>query len=223
MSNPWRLAKSLERLRTEVNTMVPGRDKSSDGTIGDAAHASRSSDHNPWVMDGKMGVVTGMDITHNPARGLDVHAMAERVRLSRDPRIKYIISNRRIASFDKDWKWRPYSGKNPHDHHAHFSVRQDKKLYDDVSDWVIEGNGFVAPEVRPEPTPESTKPLLVRGNKGDAVEELQKLLGFGPKDADAIFGPKTEAAVKKAQKSLGLVADGKVGRSTWAALLKKVA
>lgn len=45
----WRLARGLEHLRAQVNTKWSNRSKDSDGSIGDEAHASRSSDHNPWV------------------------------------------------------------------------------------------------------------------------------------------------------------------------------
>src|SRR5215472_9581086 len=61
----WRVAKSLARLRTQINDAFPQRSKSSDGTIGDAAHASRSSDHNPWIVDDGIGVVSAFDVTHD--------------------------------------------------------------------------------------------------------------------------------------------------------------
>ena len=85
----WRVAKSLETLRRQVNDMAPGRSTASDGTIGDQSHQIRNSDHNPNADN----VVTAMDITHDPAHGVDAGAMAEMLRLSQDPRIKYIISN----------------------------------------------------------------------------------------------------------------------------------
>lgn len=221
MAVNWRLAKALERLRSEVNAAVPGRDKSSDGSIGDAEHASRSSDHNPWVMDGKMGVVTAIDITHNPARGLDAHALAEKLRLSGDGRLKYIISNRRIASYDKEnWKWRPYSGKNPHDHHCHISVRSAKTLYDDASPWGIDTDNTVPIPIEHRPPEVAKDPVLAKGSKGDAVEALQKLLGFKDKDVDGDFGGKTFDAVKSFQRKSKLVVDGRVGPATWAALRK---
>src|SRR5437660_11202884 len=123
----WRLAKCLETLRTEVNAKWPNRHKDSDGTIGDESHQGRESDHNPWVQDGAMGVVTAMDITHDPANGLDSEQLAEALRKSKDPRIKYIISNRKIASSETSpWDWRPYTGANPHNHHVHISVKSDK-------------------------------------------------------------------------------------------------
>ena len=93
----WRLAKCLETLRTEVDAKWPNRSKQSDGTIGDESHKKSDSDHNPWVLDGAVGVVTAIDITHDPAHGLDSERLAEYLRRSKDPRIKYIVSNHKIA------------------------------------------------------------------------------------------------------------------------------
>lgn len=66
---------------------------------------------------------------------------------------------------------------------------------------------------------ETTKPTLKRGDSGDAVVDLQRLL-FGLV-ADGIFGPKTEAAVRRFQERRGVPATGVVDASTWAALLPK--
>ena len=139
---PWRVAKALLALREQVNAMAPNRRKKSDGTIGDAAHASRASDHNPWVRDAGVGVVTGMDITHDPAGGCDAGALANALLASRDPRIKYVIFNRRIASHLRKgaaapFEWRPYGGSNPHTHHVHISVREMKTAYDATDLWTI--------------------------------------------------------------------------------------
>ncbi len=134
----WRVAASLEVLRKQLNAKFPNRKKDWDGGIGDEAHASRDSDHNPWVKDGGIGVVTARDFTHDPAGGVDSHAMAEQLRISRDHRIKYIISNRRICSSTvSPWSWRPYHGANPHDHHVHVSVLAERKFYDDEAPWEI--------------------------------------------------------------------------------------
>ena len=57
--------------------------------------------------------------------------------------------------------------------------------------------------------------LLKKGSKGDAVKELQKILGCRP---DGVFGSTTESLVKKWQSDHGLVADGIVGDKTWAAM-----
>jgi hypothetical protein len=90
----WRLARSLVVLRDQVNKAAPNRRKGSDGTIGNAAHRNRESDHNP----DQQGVVRALDITHDPQNGMDAGRLAEALRVSKDPRIKYIISNRRIAT-----------------------------------------------------------------------------------------------------------------------------
>ena len=138
----WRVAVSLNTLLGQVNAMAPGRSKASDGSIGDPAHQSRNSDHNPWIVDGGVGVVTARDFTHDPAHGCDANQIAEKIRASRDPRVKYIIWNRRIASSSPiggvaAWEWRRYTGANGHTHHVHLSVKSDKANYDSAAPWAI--------------------------------------------------------------------------------------
>ena len=134
----WRLAKSLEELRRQVNAKWPKRSRTHDGSIGDAKHASRHSDHNPHVKDGRQGVVTAIDITHDTTHGPTISRLAEALRASRDHRIKYLICNGKICSYTKDpWKWRRYTGTNPHDKHLHVSVRGLKSLYDNTQSWII--------------------------------------------------------------------------------------
>jgi hypothetical protein len=136
----WRVARSLLVLRDQVNQAAPRRNKASDGTIGDAAHCRRQSDHNPWVRDGNIGVVTAMDITHDVSGGCDAGTIAESIRGSRDPRVKYIIWNRRIANSspingNPAWTWRNYTGSNPHNKHCHISVKSDKSSFDSTLPW----------------------------------------------------------------------------------------
>ena len=216
----WRLAKSLERLRAQVNAAVPGRSKSSDGSIGDAAHASRASDHNPYIKDKNgVGVVRAIDITHDPKGGFDSYTFANHLRKTGDKRIRYIISNYHIANPGQPW--RKYSGSNPHDHHVHISVSESASLYDDASDWDI-GLGKastvsqVIAAVAAALTPAKPAALKV-GSKGAAVKELQVLLGVV---SDGDFGPFTEKAVRAFQKERGLVVDGIAGPYTIEALKK---
>lgn len=137
-----RLAYSLETLRSQINAAYPKRNKASDGWIGDAKHAARPSDHNPNAQ----GVVCGLDITDHPGY-LDIHALADHIRLNRHPNLKYIISNRRIASAKDNWKWRPYTGTNPHSKHVHFSVgvgtdgKSKPGTYDDSTPWKLQKAG----------------------------------------------------------------------------------
>jgi hypothetical protein len=156
--------------------------------------------------------VTALDITHDPQGGCDSYALAESMLKSRDRRIKYIISNRRIAAGTdgpQPWAWRPYNGTNPHNHHVHISVKADRTYYDDTSPWTFDATPSpVKIYVVPRPT-------LRRGSKGDDVRRLQSLLAVG---VDGEFGPKTEGSVKQFQVRKKLTADGIVGPQTWGAL-----
>lgn len=156
MAPTWRLALSLDQLRAEVNRSAPARSKASDGTIGDAAHAARTSDHNPWVRDEGLGVVTALDLTHDPAHGFNAAAFAEWLRLrcktGREKRVKYIISNRRIASAINAWAWRPYDGLNAHKKHCHVSVLSTKSMFDSKAKWTW-GDTVATPKPAPKPTP----------------------------------------------------------------------
>lgn len=119
----WKLAPCLVQLRTQINAAYPDRSKGSDGTIGDEAHAASKSEHNP----DPDGTVRAIDITHDPAHGLDGNRLAAQLVTSRDSRILYVIWNRRIArSYSKPgipaWSWAPYAGLNAHKTHVHVSV-----------------------------------------------------------------------------------------------------
>ena len=130
----WTLAEALVTLRHEVDALFPGRSKVSDGTLGDTAHAARKSDHNP----DSGGVVRAWDCTRDVVDGVDVaEFLAEWLRATRDPRVKYVIFRRRIFSSSIDaWQWRPYDGLNAHEHHCHISVMPAPKG-DDGHPWGI--------------------------------------------------------------------------------------
>lgn len=142
----WRVAGSLIRLRDQINAFAPNRSKASDGTIGDAAHAGSASDHNP----NSAGVVCALDITHHPAGGLDAHRLADHLISNRNSQLKYVVSNRRIASALTGWRWIPYNGSNPHTSHIHISVGigndgASRPPYDGTQDWSINYNGATTP------------------------------------------------------------------------------
>jgi hypothetical protein len=123
------VARGLDQLLAEVDASAPNRSKVSDGSIGDAAHQSTVSDHNPHCQG---WVVTARDFTHDPVGGFDAHAFAAWLRRrckgeillngQREIRVKYLISLGRIASPGSGFEWRSYSGSNPHDKHVHVSV-----------------------------------------------------------------------------------------------------
>jgi len=196
----WRLAKSIDVLRSQINNLYPDRRKSSDGTIGDEAHASRSSDHNPWVKDGKIGVVTAIDFTNDPEHGIDAGDLAELLLASRDHRIKYIISNRRIANSSKTggaaaWAWRSYSGANPHTKHMHLSVKSAKKSYDDTRPWKLEVKPKADMKV-PLPTPAPPVDPAVRGDPDIwHTQRRLKAMNYNPGGLDGIWGGNTAGAI----------------------------
>ena len=126
---PW-LSKGAARLRRDINTLHPDRDKTSDGWIGDTTHSNRVSDHNP---DPNTGVVRALDVD----RDLDLadkdaswtlaeHLRQQALKKQDRGRLAYIIHMGQIASPKRDklgrpWRWRPYKGPNPHRGHIHIS------------------------------------------------------------------------------------------------------
>ena len=209
----WRVAKSLLQLRQQVNEAFPARDKTSDGTVGDLGHQARKSDHNP----NSAGVVTAMDVDRDFNDGHDGRELVSALSASKDPRVKYIIFERQITVPGDITRWKPYFGKNAHNHHVHISVAATPKLYDDPSPWKLDFKAK-APLAPATPLPA----LYKRGSRGEGVRALQNALmerGFIPKGkADGAFGPKTEIAVKTFQSANRLVPDGVAGTMTLRAL-----
>jgi hypothetical protein len=204
----WRLAKAAAALRNQVNAAWPKRSKTDDGTIGDAAHSARSSDHNPNAS----GVVCAIDITDDPKSGCDVRALFDRIK--GDRRVHYVIHERRMSH--EGGPWIDYHGTNPHTAHGHLSLKQSASTYDNAGPWNIQGAPAVPKPPKPAPKPH-THPTVQRGSQGAAVAHLQARLiahGWGLKP-DGDFGAITESVVRKFQKGHGLTVDGIVGPDTW--------
>lgn len=140
---PIRRARSLVRLNHQLDLAWPMRSRRTDGYEGDRAHCPNAdgtgdSDHCPNIIHNDERIVTAFDATQDLANGCDMESVTEGIRLSRDPRVKYVIWNRRIfSSTVSPWIWRAYSGENPHTTHAHFSVLNDPSYFDAESDWQI--------------------------------------------------------------------------------------
>lgn len=110
----WSLDPHLTAIVNTVKKQHPGIEV---GTIGDAAHKARKSDHNPDAN----GVVHAADFmigSHFSAS--DAQTLANQLAASGDPKIKYIIYNKRIW---ENGSWRAYNGSNPHTDHVHLSVK----------------------------------------------------------------------------------------------------
>lgn len=205
-----KLASSLVKLRKQVDAAFPKRRKNNDGWIGDRAHANRVSDHNP----DRNGIVHAIDITHDPANGVDCNKISAAIIASKDPRVKYLIWNRRIVSPSiTPWKWRKYVGTNPHSMHMHVSVFT--KNDEDTADWTI-GLG-VGKE--PEQPPKVAGTILKKDSKGTLVRKLQSELNrvfpaYSKLAVDGDFGIKTEKVVRIFQRNAGIASDGIVGQQT---------
>lgn len=207
----WKVAGSLEQLRMQLDEYAPGRSKASDGSIGDANHATRDSDHNPWWKLAGQAYVTARDFTDDVAGGLDCDALADALVRGADQRLKYIIWDRQICSGSEGpapWEWRAYAGANPHTKHLHLSVVADLRALTRIP-WLLPGLS----------SPVAT---LRRGSRGAPVAELQRVLNaWYPSTrlvVDGIFGQATETAVRRLQGAASLVVDGVVGPRTRAVL-----
>lgn len=115
-----KLCKAGQQLREQIDDAYPDRDRASDGWIADAKHAARKSDHNPTAE----GIVRALDIDADfRSHKSEAFDLADQLRLLArfDKRISYIIFNGKIASYKRNYKWRKYTGINPHKTHIHIS------------------------------------------------------------------------------------------------------
>lgn len=170
-----RLATSLVTLRTQIDEAFPDRSTVSDGWIGDPAHATRPSHHNPNAL----GVVCAIDLTDDPEHGADMAAITEAIRVSRDERVTYVIfSGRMFSSYDsstgrKAWEWGPYTGINAHEAHAHISSA-DPANYDDDEWWQIGEEIPVTKEELRKIIREEVRAIVAEERKVLAVGKTQK-------------------------------------------------
>ncbi|OKI47313.1 hypothetical protein [Micromonospora sp. CB01531] len=144
---PWRRVHSLDRLNEQIRAaypraVPPATPATAWGSLADDAHSS-DSDHFPhyYAALGKVAVVCAGDFPHAPELGLDFGEAAEALRLSKDPRIKYVIFDGRMFSSYAahgyaPYTWRPYSGKDMHRTHGHISTVATAAA-DDPRDWQI--------------------------------------------------------------------------------------
>jgi len=161
------LVPCLVVLRQEFNTLSPGRDKRSDGWIGDRSHAASSSDHNPdetgntpYEDADDVDEVHGLDVDETgPWPGgpqvfdYAVDEVVKRHRLGLDDRLQNVIRNGRIASRSWGWTWRDYTGPNGHYEHAHFSARYTSSHENDRRPFGVLARFLPAPSPAQEEIP----------------------------------------------------------------------
>jgi hypothetical protein len=164
----WRLAWSLIELVKDADAGWPLRSRASDGSIGDAAHQARHSDHNPDAQ----GVVCAVDLTNDPFHGFDAWSIAQHlageIAAGRERRVKYLISGNPARPQDGDlifhdvngtWIW-SRNGSNAHiNHHLHVSVLDDPILRDSTARWSL---AIAPPAPQPSPHPKGPDMVIVQ-------------------------------------------------------------
>lgn len=158
----WYVAPALQQLLEEVNATYPGRDKTSDGAVGDVSHSARKSDHNPDYADG--GVIRARDFDKD---GMDAWRL---VTLAiNDHRVQYVIHAGSFWDRKYGFQRRGYTGVNAHHGHVHVSLRHGTQYENDTSLW---GVAPPAPTTIAAPTPEvpdMTAGALIRTTSNDPV------------------------------------------------------
>lgn len=132
----------VARLFEQLDAIAPNRSRASDGWIADENHTTGQHvpEYPPPPGNPPYEVDAG-DYTHDPVGGCDIGQVFERIRLSRDSRVYYMIFNKRICSSYANstrpaWEWGPYSNADdePHDKHGHLSVLDNPRH---GGDWAI--------------------------------------------------------------------------------------
>ena len=181
----WAVPPSLRQLLVQVDAAYPLR-HGADGTVAGQGHYLNSprSDHTPdingWVRAGDIG-----EVVEN-----DAFDVAEAVRLSQDPRVKYVIHESRIYSSYNHanglpFTWRPYYGSNRHLNHVHISLLRINQGR--ITPWSIGGGGEA--NMAAVQVVDIQKAL----NKAGRTDYQGKVL-----DEDDDWGPRTASALVKA-------------------------
>lgn len=204
----WYKVAWINPLFARFNALWPNRNHAQDGTIGDTAHMSGTSGHNP---DDTPGVsAERQDADTKPevraadvdTRGTDMERAVQDIlrgpAAERD-RLIYIIYNRRIWRKSNGWRQETYTGSDPHDTHAHFSG--DPAADENGAPWTFGG----------EDDMEQTEPLNpanAEGNKvGDALNiATQVRTGLWLDETKTGYGaPKPASALGKLYAMLSLL------------------
>ena len=161
MATSWHLAPSLAQLRREINARWPNRDKSTDGSVGDLSHAARASDHNP----NSRRSVNAIDIDED---GIDAWGLVDLA--ITDPRVNYVIYERKIWQRKHGFKPRPYSGINAHTKHIHVSIIQSVAAERNTAPWGIAKIG-ASSGIKPSTGGTTTKPSTTNTKPNPKSEE----------------------------------------------------
>lgn len=219
----WVLTRGLTTWRNEINSAFPGRDKESDGSVGDLGHQVGISGHNP----DKTGRAEYKDgDSKDEVRAIDVDKDLRNPKFTMEQLIQWLVSlgragvylpwryfiyNGRIWRKATGWATQAYHGPNPHDHHAHFSG--------DFTEKADEWTGFLGlvayvKKMTTKPAPVKVNMIKISGDvpelkKGmndpvsgaNYVKRVQALLnwllpGETPITVDGDYGKLTAAGIK---------------------------
>lgn len=194
----WHVDRGLETLVTQEKQKHPGMVV---GTIAGGGHTTTNTDHVPDPDDkADPHGVDAADFMIGPHfTAADAESLFQALLSHRDPRIAYVIHNRRIfSSTVSPWIVRKYTGtSNPHTIELHISVN-DKHVRGN-SPWDLGGKVYKYTELQGYGLPVLTAGMDDADYDGyNAVTRAQALLNLqGQKlTVDGIYGPKMTAAVK---------------------------
>jgi hypothetical protein len=235
----WRLAKSLQRLESEIESKYPG---TTVWSIGDQSHQAGYSDHNPNGSD----VVCAIDVKGDG--GMSLKGFVDHLLEAPHANLRYVIYNRKIYQRKNAFRAQDYNGVNAHATHVHVSVGngpdgRSTSGYDSTEPWHIDLGATPKPSTpaAPKPSKPTTKDPVeeaimslptVKDNSAPtgAKKRAQSLLaaaGFAPVNTfdgrgrpDGKWGNGSKAALKSFQASQKLAVDGICGPKTWTELIK---
>ena len=145
---PWILSPALVVLAQQIEAVHPQKHPA-DGTVASKVHDQNNpaSDHRPSPHSGR-GVVRALDAGESHEN--DAYVISEAIRVSKDPRARYVIHEARMWSNYASkgippFTWRTYTGPAPHSDHFHISG--DSRYDNETSLWQITSGGGGVPDM----------------------------------------------------------------------------
>lgn len=179
----WYLAPSLELLTDQIDDAVGlvGRPMPPYWTIGDAAHSSRYSQHNP----NSRGSVNAVDIREDGEGAsaiLDMDALRDDFITQQDPRLWYVIHEGWIYSRTRNFRPKQYTGINAHNTHLHVSIVTQAWAEQSLDPWVLPSlnTGTQPIPDLPDPPQQEDPMAYTFIFEPDTSQTPSKLEGFGP-------------------------------------------
>lgn len=241
MTSPWIVVPNLNEAKDQFDKRFPKRDDASDGSIGNTAHSTHASSHNPdksgypeWRDGDSKNEVRARDFDRDlkdPDYTMEsvVQLWVKLARAGTLWWVRYIIYNGRIWHKKDGFKTRVYTGANQHTEHMHITSDFTEKA-DTVTgvNWHLgdlvpksggQGGGEV---VSPAPKPAAPESLVVDGKLGPKTITRWQQIMHTPVDGK-IDADRSELIVAVQRRLRDTVdhrvdVDGKLGPETIGAL-----